>query len=71
MWKSKQEFQVILVNQTIRVWAFDAPELSKQRNSNTSNEEIKMGMAAKVFFQSLTTKYEIYVSPQIHARDPY
>ena len=75
------DFDVILMNQTIRAEGFDACESSKRRESvNVTDEEVKIGKEAKLFVEQLVIKYDLYVYPNTKTditgktttiRDPY
>lgn len=65
------EFQVILLDQSIRVSTFDAPEVSYTRTTVEITEaEIKRGLEAKKFLEYLTQKYEVYITRD-KGKDPY
>lgn len=61
------EFDVKIMNQTIRASDYDACEVSYRRTSvKITSEEVKIGKIAKEYLISLVKTYKVYIIPKGH-----
>lgn len=65
-------FGVALLGQDIRAADYDAPEISRHRQTvQITDEELKQGMIAKRFISDFILVNKVYISPYKKTRDVY